>query len=182
MSFDIRRCSKADLDELNERAKLWRQRTSPAKEDVPAVALAELVVAHRGGSYGSSLRKSCGGQAAQPFWRGNRWIKMRPRMTLNNMSKENESKPMSNDEDAEAQEQALMQARDNPNVIAAYVAYQKVFRAELAAIRGIPVSKVFNWEIQEHEPWLDDRDVLDDRARAEIIGEAEVPYERHSSI
>lgn len=103
-------------------------------------------------------------------------------MTLNNMSKENESKPMSNDEDAEAQEQALMQARDNPNVIAAYVAYQKVFRAELAAIRGIPVSKVFNWEIQEHEPWLDDRDVLDDRARAEIIGEAEVPYERHSSI
>lgn len=38
MSFDLRRCSKEDLDRLNEQAKIWRERDNPAKEDVPAVA------------------------------------------------------------------------------------------------------------------------------------------------
>jgi hypothetical protein len=30
MPFDLRRCSKEDLDELNERGREWRAKNSPA--------------------------------------------------------------------------------------------------------------------------------------------------------
>jgi hypothetical protein len=44
MSFDIRRCSKEDLDRLNADAKAWRDRNDPATPDV-AQNSTEIVVA-----------------------------------------------------------------------------------------------------------------------------------------
>lgn len=39
MSFDLRRCSKEDLDRLNEEGRIWRERNNPAKEEPPIEAV-----------------------------------------------------------------------------------------------------------------------------------------------